>query len=419
MSSGGLSVLVDRLHLAMAASRLGRRGIAVLAIEVHERRGAAAHVESPAALSQEARSRIEACVERTDTVSEVSPLRFVILLERLAEGPFAIHIADRVVRTMRAPFGREPRDLVASVGVSQFPDDGESTEDLLRRAWNACEGARMGGGDLVGFCSGHVSEKAHRRLALERALVGVLERDELSLHYQPQVDVDERALVGVEALLRWSHPTLGMVSPGEFIPILEATGAIAEVGEWALGEACRQGAAWARGGEPIRVSVNVSAHQLADAAFPDAVDAALSAHDLPPALLEIELTESVLVEDPTATRRTLEALQSRGLRVAVDDFGTGYASLAYIRHFPMDTLKIDRAFVRGLPGDAEGAAITNAIIALGRSLRLELVAEGVETEAEQEFLRAASCPVIQGYLHAKPMPAADLGAWRGAHPWFA
>lgn len=418
MASADLALLVDRLQLAATASRLGRRGVAVLALEIH-RRGAQVTEEEARALEPEIRARIAGCVERVDTVTEAGPARFVVLLERAVEGPFAIHVADHVVQAMRAPFrvGERALSLVASVGVSSFPEDGDSTEVLLRRAEQACEGARMIGGDLVGFCSSSVSEAAHRRLTLERTLVGVLERGELHLAYQPQIDIQEERVIGAEALLRWTHPSLGRVSPAEFIPILEETGAILAVGAWVLDEACRQAAAWQSTQKPLRVSANVSARQLEAPGFLALVEETLARHTLDPALLEIELTETVLVENPAATRAVLASLRQRGLRVAIDDFGTGYASLAYIRHFPMDTLKIDREFVSGLPDDAEAAAITSAIVALGHSLELEMVAEGVETQAEQDFLHAQRCYVVQGYHHARPMSALDLDAWRRDHPW--
>jgi EAL domain-containing protein (putative c-di-GMP-specific phosphodiesterase class I) len=270
---------------------------------------------------------------------------------------------------------------------------------------------------MFGFHSALMNDRAGRRLALERALVGVVDRNELRLEFQPQIDTRDGSLVGAEALLRWHNPRLGRIAPVEFIPILEATGQIEEVGAWVLRAACKQAAEWARNAQPVRVSVNVSARQLRDGSLSLAVNQALQQAKLAPQLLELELTETVLVENPTSTREMMDALRRTGVRVALDDFGTGYASLAYIRHFPMDVLKIDRQFVRGLPVDAENAAITSAITALARSLRLELVAEGVETEAEEEFLHSLHCHVVQGYRHARPMSNSDLVEWRRQRPW--
>ena len=223
--------------------------------------------------------------------------------------------------------------------------------------------------------------------------------------------------MGAEALLRWHDRVLGNVSPVEFVPILEATAQIDRVGEWVLNRACKEATGWLRAGAATRVSVNVSPHQLRQPNFADIVRRALETSGLEPRRLGLELTEGVLVEDPASARRLLESFRKDGVHIAVDDFGTGYASLACVRQFPMDTLKIDRQFVRGLPVDAENAAITSAIVALGQSLRLEIVAEGVETEAEEEFLHSLGCYVVQGYRFAHPMNAADFAAWRRARPW--
>ncbi|MEM9192549.1 MAG: EAL domain-containing protein [Myxococcota bacterium] len=210
---------------------------------------------------------------------------------------------------------------------------------------------------------------------------------------------------------------MGEVSPAEFVPVLEAGGDIDRVGRWVLSQACVQAARWASEGHPLRVGVNVSPVQLRNPEFEALVGEALAESGLPAALLELELTEGSMVDNPVATRRVLESLHQTGVRVAVDDFGTGYASLSYVRRFPMDTLKIDREFVRGLPIDSENVAITSAICALGQSLRLDIVAEGIESEAEEEFLHSLGCRVVQGFRHAKPMAPQDLTRWRQKRPW--
>ena len=343
----------------------------------------------------------------------------LVLLERLEDGPFASHVADAIVAAVREPIAHDDGVLllVASVGIAVHPDDGEDVGALVRAAESAAQGARAAGGDLFGFSTARMGADAGRRMAIERALVGVVERRELNLAFQPQIDARDGTVVGVEALLRWKNPKLGQVPPDELVPILEASGAIDRIGAWVLEEACRYGASWQELGRPLRVGVNVSAHQLRDEAFPRIVDQAVGASGLGHDRLELELTESVLVDNPESTRRVLDALRSRGVRIAVDDFGTGYASLAYVRQFPMDTIKIDRQFVRGLPLDNESAAITSAIVALGQSLRLDVVAEGVETEAAEEFLFSQRCYVMQGYRHARPMPPEDLAEWRRRRPW--
>jgi len=415
-----LELLRERFELAAHAARRGGRGLAVLAIRLEARKSVEPGDGAPDALL-EARliEHLGSCLSRVDTLVPVEPLAFVALLERAEDGPFAVHVADRVVHALQRPVrvNGADLDLSAAVGISVFPSDGETLDELLRGADTAAQAAQASGGQLFGFHSAPMSERAGRRLALERALVGVVERKELRLEYQPQIDTRDGRLVGVEALLRWHTPRLGWVSPAEFVPILEASGQIEEVGAWVLHAACLQARTWEKSGKACRVSANVSARQLRDGELGDAVRRALDESGLSPELLELELTESVLVENPASTREVIDGVRRMGVRVALDDFGTGYASLAYIRHFPMDELKIDRQFVRGLPVDAENAAITSAITALARSLRLDLVAEGVETEAEEEFLHSLQCHVVQGFRHARPMTTDQLDEWRKQRPW--
>jgi EAL domain-containing protein (putative c-di-GMP-specific phosphodiesterase class I) len=417
--SGQLELLHERLELAAMTSARGR-GVALLSIRVHER---GMPLEPSAELCEAhadgVRERIERSLRRVDTLATIGPLHYVALLERVEKGPFAVHVADEILASMRNLKGRSGEEvgLVASVGISVYPDDAENVDDLVRYADAASHAAQLGGGNLFGFHSGAMNEEANRRIIIERALVDVLERDELTLSYQPKIDTRDGSIAGVEALLRWHNRKLGAVSPAEFIPVLEATGRIEEIGVWVLHRACAQAAEWNEAGHGIPVAVNVSAHQLRGGEFESEVDRALEESRLPHHLLELELTEGVLVDNLQATRDTLCRLRQRGVRVAVDDFGTGYASLSYVRHFPMDVLKIDRQFVRGLPVDEENAAITSAIVALAQSLRIETVAEGVETEAEEEFLHSLDCFVVQGFRHAKPMTVPQLAAWRKARPW--
>lgn len=414
-----LELLYERLELGTSMNPRGR-GVALLSIRVHEPGNTEpaspklAEVAAPSVLRS-----LRSCLRRIDTIAMVAPLHFLVLLERAEDGPFAVHVADKIVQTLRQPIslGGESRRLAASIGISVHPSDGENIDDLIRCADAAMSGAHLSGGDVFGFYSSPLNEAAGRRIAIERALVSAVERNEFALAFQPQIDTRDGSVAGVEALLRWTNDSLGAVSPAEFIPVLELTGRIDDIGEWVLREACRHAASWAREGHRIRVGVNVSAYQLRTHAFESAVVHALDRADLEPSLLELELTEGVLVENPGSTRTVLESLRRRGIRIAVDDFGTGYASLSYIRQFPMDTLKIERQFVRGLPVDQASAAITSAIVALGQSLRLELVAEGVETEAEEEFLHSLHCYVVQGFRHARPMFPDALAEWRQKRPW--
>ncbi|MBI5495735.1 MAG: EAL domain-containing protein [Deltaproteobacteria bacterium] len=410
--------LEGRLALAIAGVKRVPRSAAVLAIRVHARRGGSpisgADVD---AVRLQAMSRLHAALAPTDAVHARGGLEFVVVLERLEKGPFFVHVADELLQVLSRPYqGLKQLDAVASIGISLCPDDGDTPAALIRAATAAVEGAAGAGGNLFGFQSATSNQAAMRRLQVERGLRGALERGEFSLRYQPQVDNRSGTVLGAETLLRWETTLPGGCGPAEFVPLLEDSGLVAPVGAWVLQEACRQGAAWRKQGHPLRLSVNISAKQLAIPGLEDQVHAALQNAGLPPSLLEVELTESVMVEDAHQARARLEKMRKLGVRVAVDDFGTGYASLSYIRHFPMDTLKIDRQFIKGLPMGHENAAISSAIIALARSLRLEVVAEGVEQEAEEEFLRSVGCHVIQGYRYSKPLTAPELEAWRAARP---
>jgi EAL domain-containing protein (putative c-di-GMP-specific phosphodiesterase class I) len=415
-----LERLARRLELAMYLHRGGEPQLAVLAVEVHPK--VPTETIEPAEaerLDRTVRDRIVGVLEATDSVARAGPLRYVVLVERADQGSFAMRAADDIVTVIRRPIaareGRTP--LVASIGISVFPDDGDRLTELLPCAEAAQQAARMGGGDLFGFYSGSMSDAAARRLAIERALPEAVERQQFTLAYQPQLDSRDGTLVGVEALLRWSHPKLGPIPPQEFVSVLESLGLIEAAGQWVLTEACRQAAEWSQHGRLVKIAVNTSAHQLRSPDFEGHVRAALLASGIAPTQLELELTETVLLEDEPHVREALASLRRDGVQVALDDFGTGYASLAYLRQFPMDTIKIDRQFVRGLPVDAMNAAITSAIVAMARCLQLDVVAEGIETEAEEEFLHSLHCFVLQGFRYAEPMSARDLDEWLKARPW--
>jgi EAL domain-containing protein (putative c-di-GMP-specific phosphodiesterase class I) len=255
-----------------------------------------------------------------------------------------------------------------------------------------------------------MSTRAFERMTIESTIRQALARNEFTLHYQPQVDVRHGTIVAVEALLRWQHPDLGLVAPNQFIPVLEDTGRILEVGEWVLAEACAQVARWRADGAPdLRIAVNLSVRQFLQPTLPEVVMGILARAGVPPGALEVEITESMLLRPTDVTQRTITALDDLGIRLGLDDFGTGYSSLSYLQRFPFDTLKIDRSFVRDLPADEHDAALARAIVAMGKSLKLELVAEGVETEAQRDFLLAHHCVMMQGYLFSRPLPAEKLG----------
>jgi EAL domain-containing protein (putative c-di-GMP-specific phosphodiesterase class I) len=269
--------------------------------------------------------------------------------------------------------------------------------------------AKEAGRDGLRLYTPEMSQSVQDRYNLRAALRGALQRGELALFYQPQVELSTRRMIGAEALIRWRHPDLGLVPPCRFIPLAEETGLIAPIGEWVINEACRRNKAWQnRGLPPIRISVNVSARQFRDGTLTDVVAQALAASGLAAAWLELELTESLLMDDREGGARTMRELRALGVSLAIDDFGTGYSSLSAVKTFPISRLKIDRSFVEGLPDNADDAAVAGAVIALGRQLGLEVIAEGVETEEQAAALAASGCDEAQGYLFSKPVPVEEF-----------
>jgi EAL domain-containing protein (putative c-di-GMP-specific phosphodiesterase class I) len=316
-----------------------------------------------------------------------------------------------VLEALRSPYPLQPVPLhvSASIGISFYPVDGSDVDTLLKNADTAMYRAKDQGRDEYVFYSSEMNARMAEHLAMENDLRTALDRGAFAVHYQPQYDVATGKLIGVESLLRWRQANGELVPPDTFIPLLEDTGLINRIGAWVLDRACGQLAQWrARGLRDVRISVNVSGHQLRDPALPEQVAEVLARHRLPADLLELEITESMLVRQGPSVGGIIEQLVDLGVRLAVDDFGTGYSSLSFLHRLSIDTLKIDRAFVRMLPAHEASAAIARAIVGLGNSMRLTLVAEGVETWEQREFLRGIGCHIMQGYLFSPPVPAEDL-----------
>jgi EAL domain-containing protein (putative c-di-GMP-specific phosphodiesterase class I) len=301
--------------------------------------------------------------------------------------------------------------VTASLGISMYPSDGVRPEVLLRNADSAMYEAKQGGRSNFKHYLPSMSTRAADRIRLESELRLALERSEFVLHFQPKFSIKSGRIAGVEALLRWNHPTRGLVAPSAIIPILESSGLIIPVGEWVLRTVCAQLRSWLEDGiTGIPVAVNVSARQFQQRNLDTIVGRVLAEHQLPPSSLQLELTESVLMNDVEESVRSLASLKAAGLSIAVDDFGTGYSSLAYLSRFPVDALKIDRSFVRNVTADAADAAITTAVIKLAHSLGVQVVAEGVETLEQLNYLRDRNCDEVQGYLMAPPLTVAECTA---------
>jgi diguanylate cyclase (GGDEF)-like protein/PAS domain S-box-containing protein len=355
--------------------------------------------------------RIRQTVRRHDAVARPGGDLFAVLLDDIGSAQGVGAVCEKLLAAFRSPMivGEHQLHVSVSIGVAIFPNDGEETAMLERNAESAMYRAKEEGRAGYRFYSAEMSVQGVRLLALEGLLRQALASGEFKVYYQPQVDVLNNRLLGVEALLRWHSPQLGSVSPVQFIPVAEETGLIVPIGEWVLREACRQMRAWLdEFGNEMTVAVNLSGRQFRQSDLLPMIGEALAKTALPAHLLELEITEGALIADSGGAVEVLRGLRELGVRTAIDDFGTGYSSLAYLKTFPLDRLKIDRAFIRDLPHDESDTAILRAIVALGRNLHLEVLAEGVETQEQQAFLADIGCQVLQGYLHGRPMSAEAL-----------
>jgi diguanylate cyclase (GGDEF)-like protein/PAS domain S-box-containing protein len=397
----------DRLLKTIAHARRGGSPMAVLFIDldrfklVNDTQGHTAGDR----LLQDAAVRLLQCVRSGDTVGRFGGDEFGAIVTDLAKPGDAGVVAQKVLDALSQPFKLEAHDtyVSASIGITLFPADGDNPEALVMNADTAMYRAKEQGRNTYQYFTREMNERALARVRMEAALRRAIERKEFLLHYQPKVDLSSRMICGFEALLRWQHPEKGLVLPGEFVSILEDAGLIVQVGEWVLQEVCSQIRAWEREGLPVKpITVNLSARQFQQKDFEATVRHVLREAQVDPALVEFELTESLLMSDPEGAARTLRGLKGSGVKISVDDFGTGYSSLAYLKRFPIDALKIDYSFVRDITTDPEDAMITLAIIGLAHNLKLKVVAEGVETQEQLELLAANGCDEIQGYRFSVP-----------------
>jgi diguanylate cyclase (GGDEF)-like protein/PAS domain S-box-containing protein len=362
-------------------------------------------------LLQSIAKRLVSCVRGADTVSRQGGDEFIVLLSEVQHPEAAAVMATRILRAVARVHSVDQHDLhiTTSIGVSSYPDDGLNAETLIKNADTAMYQAKENGRQSFRFFKPAMNARAVERQSIEESLRRALQRKEFTLHYQPLVCLRTNAIVGAEALIRWTHPTRGLLSPGQFIPIAEECGLILPIGRWVLREACEQARAWLDAGLPaITMSVNVSAMEFGDEGFLEGLFSVLADTRLDSTCLELELTESVLMKRVETTAVILNTLRKRGVRMAVDDFGTGYSSLSYLRKLPIDALKVDQSFVRQISTGGDDVAIVTAVINMARSLKLKVIAEGVETRAELDFLKAHHCDEAQGYFFSKPVPARDF-----------
>jgi diguanylate cyclase (GGDEF)-like protein/PAS domain S-box-containing protein len=407
------ALLTERLSQAIGLARRHGRQVALLFLdldkfkEVNDSLGHAIGDQ----LLQSVAARLVASVRGTDTVFRQGGDEFVVLLSEIEQPQDAAHVAETLRVALAAPhrIGGHALRVSLSIGISVYPDDAGNADAVMRNADTAMFHAKASGHDNYQFYSNDMSARAVRELLVEGRLQRALRHGEFLLHYQPKIDLRSGAMTGAEALIRWSSPDRGLVYPNQFVSIAEACGLIVPIGRWVLREACRQLQAWLDEGLPaVPVAVNTSAVEFKHDDFLEGLASILKETGLAPRNLELELTESVLMHDAESSVSVLEALKAMGVRLAIDDFGTGYSSLIYLKRFPIDTLKIDRSFVRDITSDADDSTIVSAVIAMGRTLGQRVIAEGVETQEQLAFLRTRQCDEGQGFHFSRPLSAEDF-----------
>jgi len=364
-------------------------------------------------LLKEVAIRLQDCLRKADTVSRLGGDEFTLLLDDIAAPEDSVLVADKILHLFELPFTLDSHEMfvTASIGITLFPSDGDTADKLLKNADTAMYHAKEKGRNNYQFFSEQMNTRVSERLYLETGLRHALERDEFLLHYQPRIEVASGRIVGVEALIRWQHPENGIVSPATFIPLAEETGLIVPIGEWVLRSACSQNKAWQDAGfQKIQVSVNISVRQFTNNNLVSTVRDILKETGLSAACLELEITESSVMLNPGQAISTLKELKALGLSISIDDFGTGYSSLSHLKNLPVDILKVDQSFVKGIHENKSDKTLVSTIINMGHSLGLSVVAEGVETAEQLSFLGERNCQEVQGFYLSKPLSSESLQA---------
>ena len=409
-------LFMDRLEVAIAEAARKKNEIGLLYIDLDNFKNfndSMGHAFGDALLASVA-ERLASCARESDTVARLSGDEFTILFEAFDSANDLKVICDRIIKAMKKPLeilGTEVF-ITVSIGTATYPKDDINSAGLLVKADAALYEAKRSGRDTYRHYTTGMNLYSFERMSLETDLRMALERNEFQLFYQPQIHLDTGKMVGSEALIRWNHPQRGLLTPYHFIEIAEETGLIVSIGKWVLEEACRQHNAWiAAGIEPLKISVNISAMQFSQAEFSAIVRNIVTVSGITPSLLELELTESLCMNNVDSVLNTLYELHQFGLKLAIDDFGTGYSNLSYLRRFPIDRLKIDQSFIRNIEREPVNVDIVKAIIALGKSMSMELVAEGVETQSELALVKSMGCQFVQGYFYSRPLPASEFEQW--------
>jgi diguanylate cyclase (GGDEF)-like protein/PAS domain S-box-containing protein len=420
------SLLNDRIGQAIAMAQRNHKKVALLYLDMDGFKHINDSLGHPAGdkLLQSIANRLQDCIRTPDTVSRHGGDEFIVLLQEINQPEDTVVAMKRLQKSLAETYftGQHSLHITVTIGVSLYPDDGPDAETLIKNADTAMYQAKENGRQSYQFFRQEMNVRAVARQSIEEDLRHALDRKEFTLHYQPKIKLATGKIAGVEALLRWTHPTRGSVSPAQFIPIAEDSGLILPIGSWVLREACIHAKTWIEAGLPMgTISVNVSAIEFRNEDFLKELFSTLNETGLDPRCLELEVTEGVLMKNAEVATSILQSVREKGVRVAIDDFGTGYSSLSYLRRFPLDAIKIDQSFVRQIANSPDEAAIVSAIISMGQSLRLRVIAEGVETPEALEFLQARQCDEAQGYYFSRPIPAEELatllksGQDRGLH----
>ncbi|WP_246561591.1 putative bifunctional diguanylate cyclase/phosphodiesterase [Geobacter grbiciae] len=413
-------LFMDRLQQAKALANRYRHQVAVLFLDLDRFKIINDTLGHPVGdrLLQQVAHRIVGCVREVDTVARIGGDEFTIILVNVDTVEDVKRMGQKILKTLAAPFNIDTYELfvTASIGISLYPSDGDNLDQLVKKADIAMYCVKGEGRNNVQFYSPQMDANADKRLLLETSLRKALDNREFRVYYQPKVDIVSKRITAMEALIRWDHPILGLVSPGEFIPLAEETGLIIPIGEWVLRTACFQNREWVRQGiPPMRVAVNLSGYQFQQKNLLETIRGILDETGLTADLLELEITESVIMQNPDFAVSVLNQLRDLGVHISIDDFGTGYSSLAHLKRFSVNTLKIDKSFVRDVEINSADAAIATAIIAMGNSLNLKVIAEGVETEGQLSFLSDNKCDEVQGYLFSTPMPPDKVAEFMREH----
>ena len=402
----------EKLHKALALARLNRERVALVCLDLDRFRpinDSLGHEIGDKLLFQAA-ERLRALDIDESMLARVGGDEFTLIIDNFRNAADVEALAEDIIQSLKKPFNINGHELLlgVSIGVSVFPENGKEAQALINQGDLAVHQAKRMGGNNVQFFRNDMRAASVEQLALETSLRKAIFKNEFVVHYQAKVDLSGNRISGCEALVRWQHPTMGLLPPKDFIPLAEESGLISAISEWVLERSCRQAAQWAKQGNPVCVSVNLSAQQFRKGDIVTIVDRVLELTELAPELLELELTESLIMEDLDKNIEVLRQLRERGVSLSLDDFGTGYSSLSYLKRFPVDTLKIDKSFVEDLHNSSDDAAITQAIIDMAHSLKMKVVAEGVEEDAQMTLLRRMGCDAIQGYLISRPVPEPDF-----------